>query len=68
MGYVPEKGNGKAEFSGDFLKECFLIFLFAENHEGEDYIIIPVFSLGMCVMLFKLVYITFHKLPATSKK
>lgn len=27
MGYVPQKG--KADFSGDFLKECFLIYLFA---------------------------------------
>lgn len=24
MGCVPEKGNGKADFSGDFLKECLL--------------------------------------------
>lgn len=67
MGNVPEKGNGKAEFSGYFFKECFLIYMFAEEHEGEDYIIIPVFTLGMFVMHFILLYISFHKLPTTSK-
>lgn len=67
MGCMPEKGNRKADFSDIFLQECFLIYLFAEGLKREDYII-PVFSLGMFVMLFMLVYRSFHKLSTTSKK
>jgi len=56
MGYMPEKDNVKAEFSNDFFLRGVLIHPFAEECKGED-IIIPVFSLGVFVMLCMLVYI-----------